>query len=95
MWFSERYPQFTEKGAVVLGVSKGFCSLSQRNLKKNMDWHLHFWQIQSVRGIKVYDVWKEKKKLRKGFYGVVKNYVSLLMSKGIIIKANDKVKGGR
>ena len=39
--FSERYPQFTEKGAVILGVSKILYPLI-RDLRKNMDWHLHF-----------------------------------------------------
>ena len=39
--FSERYPQFAEKGAVILGVSKDSVA-SHKRLKKNMVWHLHF-----------------------------------------------------
>ena len=42
--FSERYPLFTEKGAVILGVSK-----DSVDLKKNTDWHLLYWQIRSVK----------------------------------------------
>ena len=39
--FSERYPQFTEKGAVILGVSRTRLPLT-RNSKKNMAWRLHY-----------------------------------------------------
>ena len=39
--FSERYPQFAEKGAVILGVSKDSVA-SHKDLKKNMVWHLQF-----------------------------------------------------
>ena len=34
--FSERYPQFIEKGAVIILYPL------IRDLRKNMDWHLHF-----------------------------------------------------
>lgn len=39
--FSERYPQFTEKGAVFLESVRILYPLI-RDLRKNMDWHLHF-----------------------------------------------------
>ena len=39
--FSERYPQFIEKGAVILGSVRILYPLI-RDLRKNMDWHLHF-----------------------------------------------------
>lgn len=44
--FGELYPEFSEKGAVVLGVSKVASHLI-RNLKKNTVCPLHFFQIQS------------------------------------------------
>ena len=44
--FGELYPQFTEKGAVVLGVSKT-AWLPTRNLRRNTDCRLHFFLIQS------------------------------------------------
>lgn len=49
--FSDRYPQFVEKGAVVLGVSKDSVA-SHKKFEENMDWHLHFYQIQSARLLK-------------------------------------------
>lgn len=44
--FGELYPQFTEKGAVVLGVSKDSVA-SIRNLRQNMSFRLLCCQIQS------------------------------------------------
>lgn len=41
MRFSERYPQFAEKGAVILGVSKDSVA-SHKRFEENMVWHLHF-----------------------------------------------------
>jgi len=54
--FSERYPQFTEKGAVILGVSKAFTLLADPERKV----------------IEAYDVWKEKKNYGKVSMGVVR-----------------------
>ena len=78
--FSERYPQFMEKGAVVLGVSREkyglvFTLLSDPERKV----------------IEAYDVWKEKKNYGKVSMGVVRT-TYLIDENGIIIRANDKVK---
>ena len=44
--FAELYPQFTEKGAVIIGVSKDSVA-SHKNLKRNSIFRLHFCQTQS------------------------------------------------
>ena len=46
--FSERYPQFTEKGAVVLGISKDQLR-PIKNLKKNTDLHLRCFLTLSAK----------------------------------------------
>lgn len=47
--FSERYPQFLEKGAVILGVSKDTVGLHTRSFKKSMALPLRCWQIQKEK----------------------------------------------
>ena len=49
--FSERYPQFLEKGAVVIGISKDTVA-SHKNLKRSMGWHLLCWRIRSGRSLR-------------------------------------------
>ena len=56
--FSERYPQFTEKGAVILGVSKDSVSSHKRFEEK---YGLTFTLLADPerKVIEAYDVWKE------------------------------------
>ena len=58
--FSERYPQFTEKGAVILGVSKDSVASHKRFEEK---YGLAFTLLADPdrKVIEAYDVWKEKK----------------------------------
>ena len=88
--FSERYPQFTEKGAVILGVSKDSVSSHKRFEEK---YGLAFTLLADPerKVIEAYDVWKEKKNYGKVSMGVVRT-TYLIDEQGIIIKANDKVK---
>lgn len=88
--FSERYPQFTEKGAVILGVSKDSVSSHKRFEEK---YGLPFTLLADPerKVIEAYDVWKEKKNYGKVSMGVVRT-TYLIDEQGIIIKANDKVK---
>ena len=46
--FSERYPQFTQKGAVILGVAKILYHLI-KNLKKNTVLLLRYFQTLSAK----------------------------------------------
>ena len=45
--FSELYPQFLEKDAIVLGVSKDSVA-SHKGLKRSIIWHLHYYPIQNL-----------------------------------------------
>ena len=88
--FGELYPQFREKGAVVLGVSKD----SVASHKKFEEKHgLPFLLLSDTEKevIQAYDVWKEKKTAGKVSMGVVRT-TYLIDGNGIIIRAFDKVK---
>ena len=88
--FSELYPQFREKGAVVLGVSKDSVASHTRFEEK---YGLPFVLLSDTERtvIEAYDVWKEKKLYGKVSYGVVRT-TYLIDEDGVIEKAFDKVK---
>ena len=88
--FSELYPQFREKGAVVIGVSKDSVASHKRFEEKH---GLPFTLLSDTEKtvIQAYDVWKEKKLYGKVSMGVVRT-TYLIDENGIIIKAFDKVK---
>ena len=88
--FSERYPQFQEKGAVVIGISKDTVASHKRFEEKQ---NLGFTLLADPErtAIEAYDVWKEKKNYGKVSMGVVRT-TYLIDEEGIIIRANDKVK---
>ena len=88
--FGELYPQFREKGAVVLGVSKDSVASHKRFEEK---FGLPFTLISDTEKevIQAYDVWKEKKLYGKVSMGVVRT-TYLIGENGVIIKAFDKVK---
>ena len=88
--FSELYPQFREKGAVILGVSKDTVASHKRFEEKH---GLPFTLLSDVEKevIQTYDVWKEKKLYGKVSMGVVRT-TYLIDENGVIVKAFDKVK---
>ena len=88
--FSELYPQFREKGAVVLGVSKDSVASHKRFEEK---YGLPFVLLSDTERtvIEAYDVWKEKKLYGKVSYGVVRT-TYLIDEDGVIERAYDKVK---
>lgn len=88
--FSDRYPQFQEKGAVVLGVSKDSVA-SHKKFEEKYGLPFTLLSDTELTVIKAYDVWKEKKNYGKVSMGVVRT-TYLIDEKGIITKANDKVK---
>ena len=69
--FSKRYPQFTEKGAVILGVSKDSVASHKRFEEK---YGLAFTLLADPerKVIEAYDVWKEKKNYGRVSMGVVR-----------------------
>ena len=88
--FGDRYPQITEKGAVVLGVSKDSVASHKRFEEK---YGLPFTLLSDpeIQVIKSYDVWQEKKNYGKISMGVVRT-TYLIDEDGVIIQALDKVK---
>lgn len=88
--FSERYPQFLEQGAVVLGVSKDTVA-SHKKFEEKQNLAFTLLADPERKVIEAYDVWKEKKNYGKVSMGVVRT-TYLIDEDGIIIRANDKVK---
>ena len=88
--FGELYPQFQEKGAVVIGVSKDSVASHKKFEEK---YGLPFTLLSDTEKevILAYDVWKEKKLYGKASMGVVRT-TYLIDEDGVIIKAFDKVK---
>ena len=88
--FGELYPQFREKGAVVLGVSKDSVASHKRFEEK---YGLPFTLLSDTEKtvIEAYDVWKEKKNYGKVTMGVVRT-TYLIDEDGVIVKGFDKVK---
>ena len=88
--FGELYPQFREKGAVVLGVSKDSVASHKRFEEK---YGLPFILLSDTEKtvIQAYDVWKEKKLYGKVSMGVVRT-TYLIGENGVIVKAFDKVR---
>ena len=88
--FAERYPQFREKGAVVLGVSKDSVA-SHKKFEQN--YGLPFTLLSDVdrKVIEAYGAWQEKKNYGKITMGVVRT-TYLIDENGIIEKALTSVK---
>ena len=88
--FAELYPQFLEKGAVVLGVSKDSVASHKKFEEK---YGLPFTLLSDTERevIQAYDVWKEKKSSGKVSMGVIRT-TYLIDEEGIIVKAYEKVK---
>ena len=88
--FAELYPQFTEKGAVVIGISKDTVT-SHRKFEEK--YHLPFILLADPdkEAIQAYDVWKEKNMYGKAVMGVVRT-TYLIDENGMIVRAFTKVK---
>ena len=88
--FAERYPQFTEKGAVVLGISKDSVA-SHKKFEEKYGLPFTLLADPELAAIQAYDVWQEKKNYGKTYMGVVRS-TYLIDENGKIVKAFDKVK---
>lgn len=91
--FRDLYPDITEKGAVVLGVSKDSVASHKRFQEK---YQLPFTLLsdENLEVLQAYDVWKEKKVYGKTVLGVVRT-TYLIDEEGMIIKATGKVKAAQ
>lgn len=90
--FKELYPDFIEKDAVIIGISKDNVASHKRFEEK---YQLPFTLLadQSLDVIKAYDVWKEKNMYGKKVMGIVRS-TYLINEDGVIVKAFEKVKPG-
>ena len=88
--FGELFPQFREKGAVVLGVSKDSVA-SHKKFQEKYNLPFTLLSDTELKVIQAYDVWQEKNMYGKKTMGVVRS-TYLIDEKGVIVKAFGKVK---
>ncbi|MBR2653801.1 MAG: peroxiredoxin [Lachnospiraceae bacterium] len=88
--FAELYPQFREKNAAVLGVSKDSVA-SHKKFEEKYGLPFTLLSDPEKEVIQLYDVWKEKVNYGKVTMGVVRT-TYLIDENGVIVKAMDKVK---
>lgn len=88
--FAERYPQFTERGVEILGVSKDSVA-SHKRFEEKYGLPFPLLADPERKVIEAYGVWKEKKSAGKVSMGVVRT-TYLIDEKGVIIRAESQVK---
>ena len=88
--FRDFYPQFREKGAVVLGVSKDSVA-SHKRFEEKFGLPFTLLSDEDKAVLQAYDVWKEKMNYGKVTLGVVRT-TYLIDEGGTIVRAMDKVK---
>ena len=87
--FAELYPQFREKDAVIVGVSKDTVA-SHKKFEEKYGLPFILLSDPELNVIKAYDVWQEKMNYGKPTMGVVRT--TYLIENGVITKAFGKVK---
>ena len=88
--FRDRYPDITEKGAVVLGISKDNVA-SHKKFEEKHSLPFTLLSDESTEVLQKYDVWKEKQMYGRTYMGIERS-TYLIDEKGKIIKAYRKVK---
>ena len=88
--FGELLPQFREKGAVVIGVSKDSVA-SHKKFQEKFGLPFTLLSDTELKVIQAYGVWQEKNMYGKKTMGVVRS-TYLIDEKGVIVKAFGKVK---
>lgn len=88
--FSELMPEFTQKGAIVIGISKDSVA-SHKKFEEKYGLGFTLLSDPELVAIQAYDVWQEKKNYGKVSMGVVRT-TYLIDEKGLIEKAFGKVK---
>ena len=91
--FGELYPQFMEKGAVVLGVSKDSVA-SHKKFEEKYNLPFTLLADPELKAIKAYDVWQEKKNYGKVSMGVVRT-TDLIDEQGMIARVFKNVKAAQ
>ena len=88
--FSELYPMFSEKDAVVIGISKDSVA-SHKRFEEKFGLNFTLLSDTELAAIKAYDVWQEKKLYGKVSMGVVRT-TFIIDENGNIEKVMKKVK---
>ena len=88
--FRDLYPQFEEKDAIVIGISKDSVR-SHKNFQEKHQLPFTLLSDPECEVIQAYDVWKEKKMYGRTYMGIVRS-TYLIDEKGMIVKAFEKVK---
>ena len=88
--FSERRPQFSEKGAVILGVSRDSVA-SHKKFEQNHGLGFTLLSDPEMTAIQAYGVWQEKKLYGKTSMGIVRS-TYLIDEDGTIVRAMGGVK---
>ncbi len=88
--YTQHLPEFTEKGAVILGISKDSVA-SHKRFEEKQNLGITILSDEELSVIQAYDVWHMKKMAGREYMGVVRT-TYLIDEEGIIIRANDKVK---
>ncbi|MFA1015216.1 thioredoxin-dependent thiol peroxidase [Dubosiella newyorkensis] len=88
--FKELYPDFMEKDAIVLGVSKDSVA-SHKKFQEKYQLPFELLSDPEHKVIEQYDVWKEKSMYGKKYIGIVRS-TYLIDEEGNIEKALEKVK---
>ena len=88
--FSERRPQFSEKGAVILGVSRDSVA-SHKKFETNHGLGFTLLSDPEMTAIQAYGVWQEKKLYGKTSMGIVRS-TYLIDEDGTIVRAMGGVK---
>ncbi len=91
--FAQLYPDFNERGAVILGVSKDSVK-SHKKFQEKYQLPFTLLSDPELQVIQAYDVWKEKNMYGKKVMGVVRT-TYLINEEGIIEKAYTKVKAAQ
>ena len=87
--YSEKYPQFMEKGVEIIGISKDTVA-SHKRFEEKYGLTFTILADPELDVIKAYDVWKEKKNYGKVSMGVVRT-TYLIDENGIVTKVFGKV----
>lgn len=88
--FKDLYPQFQEKDAIILGVSKDSVK-SHKNFQTKYELPFTLLSDPDHTVNELYDVWKEKSMYGKKYWGTERS-TYLIDENGIIEKAMQKVK---
>lgn len=88
--FKENYPQFQEKGAVILGISKDSVT-SHKKFQEAFQLPFTLLSDPDLEVIRAYEVWVEKSMYGRKYMGVERS-TYLINEEGIIEKTFQKVK---